>query len=61
MKTLPLPPPDVWDRMTAEEQWDFMRLSAMCAKQRRERQARRERRWSWIARLFRGVAHSLRA
>jgi hypothetical protein len=31
MKGPTLPDPDTWDRMTAEEQWDFMRLSAMCA------------------------------
>ena len=59
MKTLPLPPPDVWDRMTTEEQWDFMRLSAMCARLQRERQARRARRWGWIVRLFRAArAHT---
>jgi hypothetical protein len=39
--------------MTAEEQWDFMRLSGLLAAQHRERQARRARRWRWITWLFR--------
>jgi hypothetical protein len=53
MKGPTLPDPETWDRMTAEQQWAFMRLSAATAEYNRQ--------CAWITRLLRSIAHSFRA